>query len=287
MKRNTIVKVVLSLVLCLGMLFTAIPNTRVSAAAKITNKEARKILKKKIKNKFCKYVFVDVDKDKIDELIVLGFSDKFTDGDSSEKTLTVYKVKGKKAKEYLSYSIDGDLFHPVLSFDLYYSDGESYITVVQGHEGYFFETTYQLGAKYYKQVARFEDYVSGDEQYYYRRTEECTEKEYNAFIKSISGGRISYKLKSPTKKVANKYLKKMLMAEFEYQCKLEVFDKDVVSTVFSDEDGDGIDELIVRQGPLGGVILYVVMPEQNSVDYLVQSTDYTIDNGSIIYGAAG
>ena len=94
-KLTAAMKVMLSLVLCLVMLFTALPETKADAAAKMTNKKAQKILKKKIKNKFCRYAFVDVDKDKIDELIVLGFSGEFVDGDDKEKTLTVYKISGK------------------------------------------------------------------------------------------------------------------------------------------------------------------------------------------------
>nr|MCR5726234.1 hypothetical protein [Lachnospiraceae bacterium] len=58
-------------------------------------------------------------------------------------------------------------------------------------------------------------------------------------------------------KAANKYLKKMLMAEYDYRCGLEIYDKETASPVYSDEDGDGIDELIVRTCALGGELLYV------------------------------
>ncbi|MBP5160092.1 MAG: hypothetical protein ILP10_07305 [Lachnospiraceae bacterium] len=280
MKRTSkVLSILLSLILCLGVVFSIAPNRQVNAATRITNKEARNILKKKVKNKFCKYAFIDVDKDNIDELIVLDFNKKFRDGDAKEKYITVYKMFGKKAKPVLDLSMNGDLFHPSFSFDVYYSDGESYITVVWSHEGYAYYWTYMLGSKQYKQVARLEDFVSGDEQYYYRGTEEASKEDYEEFMNSIAPGKIDYKLKSPSVKVANKYLRKMLKAEFNYQCKCGIFDKNVVSPIYSDEDGDGIDELIVREGPLGGKILYVAMPEANSVEYLVFSSEYTLNNG--------
>ncbi len=274
-KLMAAMKVMLSLVLCLVMLFTALPETKADAAAKMTNKKAQKILKKKIKNKFCRYAFVDVDKDKIDELIVLGFSGEFVDGDDKEKTLTVYKISGKKAKTYLSYSIDGDYFHPTLTFNLYYANGNSYIKVNYEHEGFAYYTLFMLGSKKYKPVAGVDDFIAENEQYYSIGTSECSKEEYDAYVKDIFKGELKYKLKSPSTKIANEYLSKLLNAEYERLCKIEVFDEDIVSPLYSDEDGDGIDELIVRKGPQSGAVLYIEFPENSkSADYKVGFAGY-------------
>ena len=73
------------------------------------------------------------------------------------------------------------------------------------------------------------------------------------------------------------------LCKFNFECKNGVFDKDIVSPVFSDENGDGIDELIVREGPLGGKILYAYLTEYN-YDYMVDTTEYSLNNGWVEYG---
>jgi len=277
-------KVTLSLILCLVMVFTALPGTKADAAAKMTNKKAQKILKKKIKNKVCRYAFVDVDKDQIDELIVIDYSGEFVDGDDTQKNITVYKISGKKAKTYLSCSFDGDYFRPTVTFNLYYADGNSYIKVNYEHEGFAHYYLFMLGSKQYKIVAGYDDYIAENEQSYYLRTGDCSEEEYNAFVKDIFKGELKYKLKSPSTEIVNEYLNKKLYAEFERLCKIEYFDADTVSTVFDDQDGDGIDELIVRQGPLNGVIIYANVPlGKKDTEYSVGYTEYTIKNGQIIF----
>ncbi|MCR5768082.1 MAG: hypothetical protein K6G45_06280 [Lachnospiraceae bacterium] len=272
-----IAKVLLTLVMCAAILFSAMPASQASAA-KMTNKKAQKILKKKIKNKFCKYTFVDIDNDKIDEMIVLGFSGKFVQGDDKKKTLTVYKVVGKKAKSVLTYAREGNFFHPDVSFNIY-NDGDFYITVNDEQEGPCVYTTYVFGAEEFNQIAMYEYWSSDNEENYYLRNKGglkiCSEEEYNEYMAGILENEVEYELQSCSTKVANKYLKKQLMAEFKYLCETEVYDEDIVSPVYSDEDGNGIDELIVRKGPLGGDILYVQIPEGNSAFYIVNSYEYS------------
>ena len=70
----------------------------------MTNKKAQKILKKKIKNKFCKYMFADIDNDKIDEMFVLGFSGKFVDGDDKKKTLPILIAQLRSA-DFLKFDM--------------------------------------------------------------------------------------------------------------------------------------------------------------------------------------
>ncbi len=278
-KFNKVVKVLLVLALCCGMLVTAMPAMNASAA-KMTNKKAHTILNKQIKNKFCKYLFIDLDKDKIDEMIVLGFSGKFVDGDDKLKTLDVYKVSGKKAKSIYHYDIDGDFYHPTLEFNLYYNKAY-YMTVSHEHEGYAYYYTYKYTKGKFKIVAGLEDAIAENEQVYYvNGKENVSKKAYDKFLKPILANEVDFELEAPATKVANKYLKKMLKAEFERVYKYE----DVTATPsFSDEDGDGIDELIAKENAKGGRIFFVYFPGSKSANYGVGYTDYKIVDGAVVY----
>ena len=278
-------KVLMAVVLAFGILFSALPADRAEAAAKMTNKKAQKILKKKIKNKFCKYMFADIDNDKIDEMFVLGFSGKFVDGDDKKKTLTVYKVVNKKAKAIYTYTRKGDFFHPTLAFKLAVdSDKNFYMTVADEHEGYNQYIMYMYGAsETFNEIARIDDDVASNETEYRIRGKVYSEKEFQDFGATLGLEEIDINLKSCSTKVANKYLKKMLMAEYDYRCGLEIYDKETASPVYSDEDGDGIDELIVRTGALGGELLYVRIPDETSTDYYVSAEEYIIENGRIVF----
>ena len=246
----------------------------------MTNKKAQKILKKKIKNKFCKYTFVDIDNDKIDEMIVLGFSGKFIDGDDKEKTLNVYKVSGKKAKSVLSYSIEGDFYHPSLSFNLYY-DGASYITINHEHEGYAYYTTYKFTVGNYESCALIEDWVADNEQYYYTdAAEEVSKEEYYKFMKNILANEVNVELKSCSVKVANKYLKKMLKAEFDYR-KGNEFYNNKMKTEYMDVDGNGIDELIVWKDSSNVDVFYAINP--NNAEYYIDIAPFKLVDGEFVY----
>ena len=271
-------RLLLALALCCGMLFSLMPATNASAA-KMTNKKAQKILNKKIKNKFCKYAFVDIDKDKIDEMVVLGFSGKFTEsGDDEKKTLTVYKVSGKKAKAVLSYSIAGDPYYPTLSFEMYYSD-TSYIVVNELHEGYEYFVTYKYTSGKYKEISRIVEYIAETEIEYYIGKKEVSEEEYVEFISDIIEGEVDIELKSCSTKIANKYLQKQLMAYYKYTYYDEEIPIEATSPIFSDEDGDGIDELIVRKGPQGGIIYHAEPMEGNIGEYRLDYYEYSLNTG--------
>jgi hypothetical protein len=251
----------------------------------MTNKKAQKILKKKIKNKFCKYMFADIDNDKIDEMFVLGFSGKFVDGDDKKKSLTVYKVVDKKAKAIYTYSRKGDLFHPTLAFTLGVDDDENfYMSVADEHEGYCQYIMYMYGAsETFNEIARIDADVASNETEYRVRGKVYSEEEFLAFVKDLNIEEIDINLKSCSTKVANKYLKKMLEAEYNYRCSLEIYDKDTSSPVYSDEDGDGIDELIVRTGALSGEILFVSIPDETRADYYVWAEEYVIKDGKVVF----
>ena len=284
---NKLAKVLTVFALALLALVSVTGADGVSAASKMTNAKAQKLLKKEIKNKFCRYTFADVDGDGISEMFVLGYSTKFVDGDAKEKTLTVYKIEDGKVKSIFTDGIDGDFYHPSLTFNLYY-DGECYITVNYEHEGFAYYTTYMYGADSFNEIAFIEVDIAGNEYTYYIRNKggmmPCTEKKYKKFMKNILVGEVQVELLTPSVKVANKYFKKLLKAEFNFRCKHGVFDKNTVRLVYSDENGDGIDELIVNENAISGVVLYVEEPNDVIKDYHVSSTSYTLTDGKIVFG---
>ena len=276
-------KVLLAVIFAFGILLSVLPASEVQAAAKMTNKKAQKILKKKIKNKFCRYAFADIDNDNIDEMFVLGFSGKFVDGDDKKKSLTVYKVEGKKAKAIYEHSVKGDLFHPTLSFQLFTDGDNSYMEVDYLHEGYGYSILYMYGADGYNEIARVDADLASFEIEYRIRGKLYSEEEFFSFLGDMDVEDVYYTLNDCSAKVANKYMKKMLKAEYNYRCKNGVFDKKTASIVYSDEDGDGIDELIVRKDAISGTVLHVSLSDDNSADYFVDSIDYTIENGKIVF----
>ena len=283
-RTRTILKAFMALVLCLGMLITVMPATSASAA-KMTNKKAQKILKKKIKNKFCKYTFVDLDKDKIDEMIVFTYSGKFVDGDDSEKTITVYKVSGKKAKAVLSDSVEGDYFQPQLSFDLHYYGKKSYITVHEIHEGYSFHTTYVYkDGKYVFFAGRQEDISEEDTRYDVDGKENCTKADYEKATGKIFATGLSCEMQLCAAKTANKYIKKLLKEKYDRMVKIESITKGSKYS-YSDFDGDGLLEMIVETGKKSGKILYVTDKYTPSSDFGSWDLSYTLDaDGDYVWG---
>ena len=275
-------KVLFAIVMALSVLVMVLPASDVQAAKKMTNKSAQKILKKKIKNKFCSYTFADIDNDNIDEMFVLSYSSKFVDGDAKTKKLTVYKVVNKKAKAIFTDSIDGDMYHPTITFELF-KDDEFYMTVFHDHELYASSVVYMYGADSFNEIARLEADLSSGEAEYRIRGKVCSQDEFFGFLAGYDAEDVDYTLNSCSTKVANKYLKKMLKAEYNYRCKTGVYDKTTSSIVYSDEDGDGIDELIVRINAISGEVLHAVRPNDSTGDYYVDSIAYKIENGNIVY----
>ena len=278
---DSIAGILLAMVLVMGIVVFAAPRVNVQAA-KMTNKKAQKILKKVIKNKFCKYAFIDLDGDKIDEIIVAGYSGKFTkDGDDKKKSITVYRVSGKEAKAILTQTAKGDFYHPSLTFDVYKTDA-AYITVNFVHEGYGTYTTYKFNGEKFVEVAKISVDYGDNNSEYFLENEQVGKGEFNLFIKDILENQVDVKIKSCSTKVANKYLKKMLKAELAYRVSLGYYETDTPDYVFSDEDGDGIEEMIIRTGPQNGEILYAYEDEY-SYDYLIGVTTYSTVDGKVVF----
>ncbi|MCR5324932.1 MAG: hypothetical protein K6E85_16870 [Lachnospiraceae bacterium] len=277
-------KVILALALCAGMLFTMLPAQQ-AEAAKMTNKKAQKILKKKIKNKFCKYAFVDIDGDKIDEMIVLGYSGKFTGGDDSKKSVTVYKVSGKKAKSVFSHSVKGDYFKPSLAVNLYDDDGDLYIGVIYIHEGYGYSATYKYNGKNFVEIARVDSYYAEGEDAYHFGKNDCTQEEYNEYIADILAAKLDVEFTNPSTKITNNYIKKLLNANYEHRKSIGFYDGYDVNTYYEDYDEDGVDELYVQMSDEAGEMLYYY-PGLDYYDYntyYVDTVEYKITKNGIDY----
>ena len=282
-RRNTILKAFLALVLCLGMLIAVVPAAPASAA-KMTNKKAQKILKKKIKNKFCKYTFVDLDKDKIDEMIVFGYSGKFVDGDDSEKTITVYKISGKKAKAVLSDSLKGDFYSPEFSFNAYYYDKKSYLTVHEVHEGYSFHTTYVYKNGKYTSYAGTSEEISEEDTVYNVEDKVVTKAEFNNAMEKIFKNELSYEMKLCDTKTANKYIKNMLKDRYDRLAQQDAF-AEGAKYKYEDFDNDGLFEMIVETGKDSGIILFPSGKTSASSAFGASRIDYTLDaDGDYVWG---
>ncbi|MBO4415263.1 MAG: hypothetical protein J5824_04685 [Lachnospiraceae bacterium] len=281
---SKVLRVILTLALCAGLLFTVLPAQQ-AEAAKMTNKKAQKILKKKVKDKFCKYTFVDIDNDKIDEMVVLGYSGKFTDGDDSKKSVTVYKVSGKKAKSIFSHSIKGDYFKPSLTVNMFNDEGDFYLNVVFYHEGYGYSATYKYNGKNFVEIARIDsDYASGENTYHFGKND-CSMEEYSEYISDIVQSPVDFEFTEPSTSITNKYIKKLLKANFDHRSKVGFYDDYDVVTFYDDENKDGIDELYVHKSEESGEILYYY-PGTEYYDrntYYVDSIEYKLTKKGIEY----
>ena len=289
-KMKKLTKAVVAMLMVFAIALAIAPASDAYAkSVKSENKKAKKVLAKQVKNKFCRYGYVDIDKDGITELVVQEYSGKFVDGCDKKKSVSIYKAVNGKAKKIFTDSIDGDFFHPSINCQIFFAD-TVYVLVNKEHEGYFNQIVYKYNGTGFEEEAYIMEDMSGCGSYRLGgenglevEYEEFARPGYDTLIESYADYEIPVEYKNCTTKVANKYLKKMLKAEYKYLCKLGVFDKNVVSPVYSDEDGDGIDEMIVREGPKSGSVLYAYIPEYSN-EYFISRSDYTIDeNGRVIF----
>ena len=281
-RLHLITKIIFAFVLVLVALTLVMPESQ-AQAAKMTNKKAQKLLNKKIKNKVCRYAFVDLDNDKINEMIVYSVSGKFAKYDDSKKTINVYKVVGKKVKSIFEYSIEGDIYKPTLMFNVYRdSQGDSYLRIKHEHEGYDYDLTYYWNGTDFVEVGRA--YWSLDDGYEYRvRLKVYTEDVYNDFMSDIFSNEVTLNVKTCSAKILKKYLKNKFNAQYNYVG--QWFDQDLSSaeSEYKDLDGDGVDELWVKYGNLGGAVVYYHESEHNC-DFDVDYNTYKIEDGEYVFG---
>lgn len=281
-------KAVLALLMVFAIVLTVVPDADISAkSSKITNKQAQTILGKKVKNKFCRYAYEDIDMDGIDELIVWSYSGKFVDGCDKKKTVSIYKVVNGKAKELLSGSVKGDFYHPYMGCAIYYAD-TLYVALTQNHEGYLEQTVYKYNKNKFSEIASLA--LNADGTGYYRIGGKGKNKEFDSYdvseyedvLEGFNDYRIELSYKTCTNKVANKYLKKMLKSEYDYRCKIGYYGKKITTTAYEDLDGDGISELVVTTGAKSGEVLYASMSSED-YEYYTGSTEYTIVDGQVVF----
>ena len=293
MKKLT--KILLAVLFVMAATLVAVPAARTYAkSVKSENKQAKKVLEKKVKNKYGSYAFVDIDGDGITEMVVNEFSGKFVDGCDKKKSISIYKVVNGKCKQIFTDSIDGDFYRPDISCEIYRAD-TTYVLINKSHEGYIIQIVYKYTPDGFVEAAYLAENMDGTGSYRIGG-EGAPTIDYNDFGRSTFDALLAQyesfsvpiEYKSCKVKAANKYLKKLMKAEYKYLCKLEVLDKKTTSTVFDDIDGDGIDEMIVRKGPKNGIVLYAYIYNDYTLDYTLASTEYAIDdNGNIIYEVYG
>ena len=280
-----ITKVLFAVIFTLCLLVSALPVNNAQAASKMTNKKAQKILKKKIKSKFCKYLFVDIDNDKIDEMIALVYSGKFANGDDKKKSIIVYKVKNNKAAVVLNYSIKGDSSRPSLSFYLYFDkENDCYISVNDIHEAIASYKIYMFGAEEFNMIASIDaDYST--EEYEYRLRNKgglkiCSQEEFTDYFKDLE--EVTYELTSCSTAVANKYFKKLFKVEFDSRCKEGIYSKKAVRTEYADLDGDDINEMLIWKDDTHADVFFAINPDMNDCEYYVDVISYILENDELV-----
>ena len=123
MRRKLLTRTIIVFALILSILVCTIPEDAVQAA-KVTNKKVQKVLKKNLKNKFCKYAFLDLDKDGLDELISYQYEgpDWYDNGEAYYTVyVLIYKYSEGKSKKILSKHYQRDLDNDI-QFNLYFKD---------------------------------------------------------------------------------------------------------------------------------------------------------------------
>ena len=248
-----IVKILLALVLVFGVISFAAPAEYANAAS--ANKKAQTALKKKIKNLYCKYAFADIDKDGIDELITYQFGKQF-DGEGFEQSqrLVVYKYLNGKAVTLVDLAMSGPYLGPEFNAEFYYTGSVSYAIISEGGDGGGLETVLEISddPKEVKVVAGEEYWAIDGDDSFWIGDESVTAKKYNSYLKSIKKGKkIKVKLKSPSKKITNAYLKKMYKGVYEELWKWgrfndEDYDRSTEYIEYDDVNGDGITEMTVN-----------------------------------------
>ena len=252
-KSMLLMKVLLLLVLAFGIVSFTVPTDTVQAAS--ANSKAKKALKKKIKNLYCKYAYVDLDKDGISELITFQFGGEFDlEGYDQAQSLVIYKYADGKVKTMFEYAIHGPYLGPELNALFYYYKDAPYVIVYEGGDGLSQETVYKVDDDSTALASSLIWAVDGDSSYCVGE-ESTTEKKYNSYIKSIKKGKkIKVKLKSVSEKITNTYLRKMYKdvldarLDWGYCYSSEEYDESEMEISYEDLTGDGLLEMIVNHG---------------------------------------
>ena len=271
MRKKLLARILLVFALILSILVCTIPEDS-AHAAKVTNKKVQKVLKKNLKNKFCKYAFLDLDKDGLDELISYQYEGPYCLSKEEEHYtiyIEIFKYSGGKSKvifsnEYLMFNNNYDI-----SFNLYYKDN-CYMNITYQEEGYAGDCEYYMLSKGTFQGFCFKTAESDDEySYYLSDWTPTTEKKFNKTLKKFPGddSKLEIKLKLSDKKTAKKFVKEYLTAMIPV---LSEGKESVISEV-KDSNGDGFADLKLKYAS-GESVIYSMDLEYDSLR-LLQYTD--------------
>ena len=280
-------KILFSLALVLFLIATLAPVSPVSAASKsATNKKAQKAFAKVIKNKFCLYTYIDIDKDGVTEMLVQTYSGKFQDGDDKKKGLQIYAYVKGKAKKIFDDSIEGGnvrpsnvsdqyCVKPAIKADIWYdNDGDCWMNVDKFYGKSRIIDTY-LYSKKKNEFVKFVSSKSSDmgdvytcyiEGFVGEQTADVVRdllKEANYFGSDHAKVNLET-LEYPSKKIINKYLKGLYKSVYTYLCKTKLYNKSKTSYKFEDPDGDGLLNMTVKLG--GGKTEWIVAQEYPASD---------------------
>lgn len=242
-------KYVLSVLFICAIVFAVKPleESHAAGSSKITNSEAKSLLSEKIKNKYCQYAYVDIDKDGVNELIVKQYSGKFTCGDDI-KTLYIYKVVDGKVKAILKETESAGSFYLPTDIDIeVYSSDKIFVKVVHLEEGEGSECIYKYNGKKFKKTAEvfFEEGQIG------RCTvngKNATYEKYESYVRKNLKKQMSITLKQNGAKTSKKYNRKKLNSTLDYIIERDDLNASYIEYVYDDINGDGREEMIFKGG---------------------------------------
>ena len=253
MRKRFLSRTLLVFALVLSILVCAIPADAVQAA-KLTNKKVQKVLKKNIKNVFCKYAFSDIDKDGLDELITIQYDWPFGFEEDErsyyEIVVLIYKYSDGESKVIFSWE-DLMIDNFDISLDLYYKD-TGYLKLAQEYGEYGNYQYYKLSDGKFKDLCSmcFDNYY--DYNYYFSEMKPTTEEKFNKKLRKFpkDDSKLDIDLKLSSKKLANSFIKEYLNMYVPHLSE----DKELVTSEIKDFDGDGYADMLVKDASGESVI---------------------------------
>jgi len=277
MKKKLLTRTLLVFALILSMLVCAIPKDTVQAA-NVTNKKVRKVLKKNIKNKFCKYAFSDLDKDGFDELVVIKYDGPFEeDIVYYNMSVLIYKYSGGKST--LIYSFENKMYDACDTYlNLYYED-TCYLNLNMHTEGYgedYWYYKYSDGD--FKELCNINICEGEETKYYLPEEVATTKKKVNRILKEFpkEDSKLEIKLKLSNKKLAKKFNEEYLTAIIPELSK----DKESVVSEIKDIDGNGYVDLVLKDAS-GERRIYSIDFETNGLRVLEFVDNVTDDSEEV------
>ncbi len=273
MRKRLLTRTLLVFALILSILVCAIPEGT-AQAAKVTNKKVQKVLKKNLKNQFCKYAFADLDKDGLDELITYQYVKD--DGNEYALSIMLYKYSGGKSKVMFSWE-DIPFKYYDTSLNLYYND-DCYLSFAQKGKGPDGEDCdycvyYKLSKGTFNEICS--KFLNENNKYEYFLPEKpTTKKKFNKILKKFPGedSKLEFKMQLSDDKTAKEFVEDYLNAKLPELTE----GKEYVTSEIKDFNGDGFAELKLKDA--SGETNVYSMDAQSIGLRLKQYTDNVTDN---------